>query len=93
MISDSALVIPAPVLLLQGAVDGTVLSFTTQSLQRSLGVANGDPWTNVNHQWINPCGTTTCKVQYKEFPGVDHGPIVTAGEPDATAFMKNNFGR
>ena len=91
-ISDSALTVPAPVLLLQGAVDGTVLSFTTQALQRTLGTANGDSWVKTNGSWNPTCGAN-CKVQYKEFAGVDHGPIVIAGEPDATAFLKAKFGR
>jgi len=91
-ISDSTLSIPAPVLLLQGAVDGTVLSFTTQALQRTLGTANGDSWVKTNGSWAPTCGSN-CKVQYKEFAGVDHGPIVIAGEPDATAFLRAKFGR
>jgi len=91
-ISNSTLTVPAPVLLLQGAVDGTVLNFTTQALQRTLGTANGDSWTKTNGTWAPTCGSS-CKVQYKEFAGIDHGPIVVAGEPDATAFMRAKFGR
>jgi pimeloyl-ACP methyl ester carboxylesterase len=91
-ISDSTLSISAPVLLLQGAVDGTVLAFTTQALQRTLGVANGDSWKKTNGAWAPSCGAS-CKVQYKEFAGIDHGPIVISGEPDATAFMRAKFGR
>jgi len=91
-ISNSTLSIPAPVLLLQGAVDGTVLSFTTQALTRTLGVANGDGWAKTNGTWAPTCGLT-CKVNYKEFAGIDHGPIVIAGEPDATTFMRARFGR
>jgi acetyl esterase/lipase len=91
-IGDSTLVIPAPVLLLQGSADGTVLAFTTQALHRTLGVANGDNWAKTNGVWAPTCGTS-CKVQYKEFAGIDHGPVVPTGEPDATAFMQSKFGR
>jgi pimeloyl-ACP methyl ester carboxylesterase len=63
-------VISVPIEILQGKTDGTVPSFTTDSLVSQLTAKN--PSTSLT---------------YKTYEGVGHGPVVAAGESDATAFF------
>ena len=92
LVSDSNLLISAPVLILQGTADGTVIPGLTDKLVKKLGVANGD-WTAGSNGVYSKTCTTACRVTYKTYEGVDHGGVVAAGETDATAFINARFGR
>ncbi len=63
--------------LFQGALDGTVPAFTTNSLFGSLKLKN----------------TGAGQVSLTSYPSADHGGVVAAGLPDANAFLLSSFGK
>jgi predicted peptidase len=67
--------------ILQGIKDGTVPMFvTTGDADEAVPVAN-------TRMWVETVKALSMNAEYKEYPGVTHGPIIEAAMPDIFAFF------
>jgi predicted peptidase len=68
--------------VLKGIQDGGVPMFvTTGDADEAVPVAN-------TRMWVATMKDMRMKYEYKEYPGLTHGPIIEAAMPDIFAFFK-----
>ena len=68
--------------ILKGIKDGSVPMFvTTGDADEAVPVTN-------TRMWVDTIKEMSMKYEYKEYPGVTHGPIIEAAMPDIFAFFE-----